>query len=83
MEVILNDKSKAYERITLEDLLQFIKTNFSTFQRPSEIITVDKVETLNNENNNKNSTDKLKKKSEVKSFYDELATSVSNVKFSN
>jgi hypothetical protein len=83
MEVILNDKSKAYERITLEDLLQFIKTNFSTFQRPSEIITVDKVDTLNNETNDKSSTDKLKKKLEVKSFYDELATSVSNVKFNS
>jgi hypothetical protein len=80
MEVILNDKSKAYERITLEDLLQFIKTNFSTFQRPSEIITVDAV---SSDNNTKIITDKLKKRPDVKSFYDELTTSVSNVKLNS
>jgi hypothetical protein len=75
MEVILNDKSKAYERITLEDLLQFIKTNLSTFQRPTEIITVDneKVKIV---------SDKVKKP-EVKTFYDELTTSVSNIKFNS
>jgi hypothetical protein len=47
METILNDKSKTYERITLETLLAFIKTNLSSLQPLSEIIMIEPEATLN------------------------------------
>lgn len=80
METILNDKSKAYERITLDMLLSYIKTNLSTLQPTSSIITVDKKDNISDSKVNKPS--KIKKEPS-ESFYDNLNNSVSKIKFNS
>ena len=78
METILNDKSKAYERITLDMLLSYIKTNLSTLQPNSSVITVDKKE-------NSETKTKVSKVNKIntESFYDDLNNSVSKIKFNS
>ncbi len=78
METILNDKAKSYERITLDTLLSYIKTNLSTLQPISSVITVD----------NKDNKDSKINKSKVipiksTSFYEELDNSTSKIKFNS
>ena len=74
METILNDKSKSYERITLDTLISFIKINLSSLQPISEIIMVDN-------NIEKNSVKPSDKTIKQKTFYDQLAETTNSVNF--
>jgi hypothetical protein len=73
METILNDKSKSYERITLDTLISFIKTNLSSLQPVSEIIMIEPEKKVPVK-----SEIKIKK---VKTFYEELAENKSPINF--
>ena len=77
METILNDKSKTYERITLETLIAFIKTNLSSLQPLSETIMV---EPEKKEKVPVKSEIKIKR---IKSFYEELAENTNPIIFSS
>ena len=77
METILNDKSKTYERITLETLIAFIKTNLSSLQPLSETIMV---EPEKKEKVPVKSEIKIKR---IKSFYEELAENTNPINFSS
>jgi hypothetical protein len=74
METILNDKSKSYERITLDTLISFIKINLSSLQPIGEIIMVDN----NIEKKSVKLSDKIIKQ---KTFYDQLAETTNPVNF--
>jgi hypothetical protein len=75
METILNDKSKLYERITLDTLIAFIKTNLSSLQPVSEIIMVEQEKKVPVKTENK-----VKK---INTFYEELAENSNPINFCN
>jgi hypothetical protein len=76
METILSNKSKSYERITLDMLLKFIKINLSTFQPCAEIIVEKEEKTKQVEKNISAKTQSTKK-----SFYEELDYSTKPINF--
>jgi hypothetical protein len=84
METILNDKSKAYERITIDMLLSYIKNNLSTLQPTSSVIIVDRNDKIdkNDKNDRKDKKNDIPK-TNIKSFYDELINSNSKIKFNS
>lgn len=84
MEMILNNKSKSYDRINLDSLLSFIKTNLSTFQHPVKIVTMEDNSTniLTTDVVTKEKASKTIKDVKLeKSFYDELESSEPTIKF--
>jgi hypothetical protein len=74
METILNDKSKSYERITLDTLISFIKINLSSLQPIGEIIMVD---------NTEKKVVKQEKVKKEKNFYEELSDTTTPINFNN
>ena len=81
METILNDKAKSYERITLDMLLSYIKTNLSNLQPISSVITMEK----DNKDSKDGNISKTNKVIPIKStsFYEELNNSTSKIKFNS
>lgn len=74
METILSNKSKSYERITLDILIGFIKSNLSTFQPCAEIIVEN-----DEKKEKKNSLVKIEIKK--KDFYEDLENSTKPINF--
>jgi hypothetical protein len=84
MEMILNNKSKSYERINLDTLLSFIKTNLSTFQHPVQIVSGDDTIVnivVNNTSDKEKNSKKTKDIKYEKTFYEELLISETIIKF--
>ena len=68
METILNDKSKLYNKITIDTLINFIKVNLSSFQPASEVITVENTKPIKSTKTEKS----IPKQIDTKTFYDKL-----------
>ena len=83
METILNDKSKSYERITLDMLFSYIKNNLSTLQPTSSVILVDKKDKDIDKQTDKSSKHSKSSLTNSVSFYDELLNSTSKIKFNS
>ena len=83
METILNDKSKSYERITLDMLLSYIKSNLSTLQPTSSVIIVDKKDKENDKQIDKQMDKQMDKQTDKQKSSKTSLTNTSNSSTSN